>query len=290
MANSILTIVVGTGYVGRRVLAGLPVGEAVGLNRSAIATSDLIETYDLDAGGPLPVTLPDRYRVLYTVAPAASSASDQRLERFLQELQPAPEVFVYISTTGVYGDRAGGLVDEQSEVRPATERARRRWSAERLLEEWSDTTGTRLCVLRVPGIYGPGRLGVRRIRDGVAVLREADASPGNRIHVDDLVTCCLAALGDDEAAGVINVGDGDYRSSTSFAREIARQTGLNPPPEVSRERAQREFPAGRLSFLAESRRVDTSRMLEVLGVTPRYANAADGIRASLAEDPESAQG
>lgn len=282
-SNKSLTIVVGTGYVGQRFLARVDADAAIGLNRSPVSGTHAIHSYDLDAGGALPITLPDRYQVLYTVAPPASSEADVRLERLLGELSPTPETFVYISTTGVYGNCDGALVDEQRDVQPATMRARRRVAAEQALQEWSTAEAVRLCILRTPGIYGPRRLGVERIRDGSPVIREADANPGNRIHVDDIVTCCIAALSADKTIGTCNIGDGDMRSSTWFAGEVARQSGLPPPPEISRQQAEQLFSPRRLSFLNESRRIDTKRMRDVLGVTPRYANAEDGIRASLAE-------
>ncbi len=82
-------------------------------------------------------------------------------------------------------------------------------------------------------------------------------------------------------AGIYNLGDGDQRSATWFAAEVARQAGLPEPPIVSREEADATFSERRLSFIRESRRVDTSRMREILGVTPIYTDAAEGIRASL---------
>jgi len=116
---------------------------------------------------------------------------------------------------------------------------------------------------------------------GMPVLAEDSTNPGNRIHVDDLADCCVAALEPGVPAGIFNVGDGDHRSATWFTNEVARQAGLSRPPEISREAAAKEFSPMRLSFLSESRRVDTSKMRRVLGVTPRYANPEDGIRASL---------
>ncbi len=113
------------------------------------------------------------------------------------------------------------------------------------------------------------------------VLDEESAHPGNRIHVDDLATCCIAALARHVPAGLYNVGDGDHRTSTWFTNEVARQLDLPPPPQISRHRAEQEFSTQRMSFLRESRIVDTSKMRDVLGVTPRYANPEEGIRASL---------
>ena len=265
------TLVAGAGYTGRRVLERLPDDKAAGLSRSL--------GFDADTQDSLPVPLPARYAVLYTIPPGGDG--DSRLQRFLSLLSPAPKRFVYISTTGVYGDCRGGGVTEDSPLNPTNRLSRPRVAAETLLRDWATETGCSLVVLRVPGIYGPGRLGLERIESGAAVLAEADANPGNRIHVDDLVSCCLAALEPDTPPGVYNVGDGHTRSATWFASEVARQAGLPAPPQISREQAEREFSPMRLAFLSESRIVDTTKMRKVLGVTPRYANAADGIRASL---------
>ncbi len=188
---------------------------------------------------------------------------------------------MYISTTGVYGDCRGELVDEARPVNPQSARARLRIAAERALLSWCEERGVDCVILRVPGIYGPTRLGIDRIRAGAANIRESEANPGNRIHVDDLVTCCEAALSENAPPGIYNVGDGDHRSATWFAGELARQVGAQPPPEISLEQAKKEFSGMRLSFLGESRRIDTTKMREILGVTLRYPDPAEGIVASL---------
>ena len=274
------TIIVGVGYVGQRVLEEQH-GSAFGLNRSSLNAELPAATFDLDTDAAMPVTLPGSYTVLYTVAPSGKAATDVRLEKMLQLLQPAPRRFVYISTTGVYGDHAGKLVTEDTPPAPRSSRAQLRLAAETLLQAWGKERDVDIVVLRVPGIYGPGRIGIELIRRSMAILRESDANPGNRIHVDDLVTCCIAAFADEAPAGIYNVGDGDFRSPTWFANEVARQSELAPPPIISWADAQKEFSEMRLSFLRESRRIDTSKMREVLGVIPRYSNPEDGIRASL---------
>ncbi len=272
------TIVAGVGYTGKRVLESLPVDDAIGLNRSPVESSHRVETYDLDSGSPLPMALPSDYCVVYTIPP---KDSDARLRNFLLALKPKPQRFVYISTTGVYGNRHGAIVTEATQPRPETARAARRAAAELMIAHWSSRHNVRYVVLRAPGIYGPGRLGVDRIEDGIPILREEDANPGNRIHVDDLARCCLAALDPDTPAGAYNVSDGDQRSTTWFMKEVARQCGLEPPPEITRKQATEAFSATRLSFLAESRRVDSTKMRKVLGVIPVYDNAEEGIKASL---------
>ena len=263
-------LVVGVGYLGGRFLEQN--NDAHGLAR--------VE-YDLDKDGPLPVDLPGSYAVLYTVPPSHESQSDLRLQRLLAVLDPAPTRFVYISTTGVYGDHAGAAVSEETPANPGSDHAARRVAAEDMLTSWANGNSCVAVVLRVPGIYGPGRIGVERIREGSPVIDEGDAGPGNRIHVDDLVACCVAAMSSDIPAGVYNVGDGDHRTSTWFANEVARQCELPAPPTISMDDARREFSPMRMSFLGESRRVDTQKMRDILRAKLKYTNPEDGIAASL---------
>ena len=269
-----LTLVIGTGYTGGRVLKRLH--GAIGLSRSRLESSENAASFDLDTAVSLPIDLPDIYRIIYTVPPAGDSG-DERLQRLLGLLDAAPQSFVYISTTGVYGDCDGAKIDETATINPGTIRARRRVGAERLLSGWAAASGSNLTILRAPGIYGPGRLGEERLNDKEPVLAEADSNPGNRIHVDDLAGCCCAAL--DAPAGIYNVGDGDHRSATWFASEVAHQLGSRQPRQVSRAELARSISSLRMSFLSESRRVDTQKMREVLGFIPTYTNAEDGIRA-----------
>jgi len=210
------TLIVGAGYVGQQVLTQLPDGSAFGLSRSSPGVDLSIAAFDLDTDSDLPVTLPRRYKVLYTVAPSDKADNDVRLEKLLKLLQPAPQRFVYISPTGVYGDHAGGMVTEDTPTQAKTLRAKRRMVAESTLRAWGHEHRVSVVILRVPGIYGPGRMNVERIRDGMVLIQESDANPGNRIHVDDLATCCVAALSDEAAAGIYNIGDGDFRSPTWF--------------------------------------------------------------------------
>ena len=274
------TLIVGTGYTGQRVLARLPAGSAVGLSRSPVTSNQPHFVFDIDADERLPLTPPDGYAVLYTVPPAGPER-DERLAAFLELLSPPPSRFVYISTTGVYGDCDGRRVTESTPVHPENGRSRARVAAERQLLDWSAGNGCDAVILRAPGIYGPGRLGIDRIRAAEPVIAESEAHPGNRIHVDDLASCCIAALDPGVPAGIYNVGDGDHRSGTAFTRNVADVCGLEMPPEISREEAGKRFSPMRLSFLSESRIVDTARMRDTLGVIPRYADPVDGIRASL---------
>jgi len=220
--------------------------------------------------------------VLYLVPPPPDGETDPRLRRCLTTLDGRPARFLYLSTTGVYGDAGGAAVTEDTPPRPSTRRGRARVDAERTLRDWCELHGVEWTILRVPGIYGPGRLPLERLRRGDPVLREDEAGPGNRIHVDDLASVCIAAATSPRAAcRIYNVGDGQHASSTAYFTAVARLAGLPPPPAVSREEARRRLSPGAWSFLAESRRVDTTRMQQELGLALRYADLEAGIRASL---------
>ena len=279
-------LVAGNGYVGQRLLAALAPASAIAVNRTARDPINDNPTVAVDLDDAKLDALPATGdAIVYTVPPAAVDGPDPRLTRFVAALGDGdrlPQRVVYFSTSGVYGDCGGRIVSESDTPRPETARARRRLAAERLLASWCDEKDVELCILRVPGIYGPGRLGLERLAEGMPVLSETDANPGNRIHVDDLVRCALAAIAVQPVVPLCNVGDGDHRSGTWFAKAVAAEAGLPTPPEIPRHEAERSFSQRRLSFLSESRRLDTTRMRDELGVLPLYADALDGIRASLA--------
>lgn len=283
-------LIAGCGYVGQRLVARLrdrfEISALVRSNDKAAALERqgvkpvVIDLDRVRAGASIPERL-DQEAIVYLAPPPATGESDLRLDRFLQLAIVPPKTFVYMSTTGVYGDASGGFVDESTPVMPRTDRARRRVSAEEMTRVWCHERRVRRVVLRVPGIYGPERLPLERLRKSEPVVRPEDAGISNRIHVDDLVTACEAGIMNKEARGVYNVTDGTSISATTFIDMVAELTGLPKPPRVTMEEAQLTFSPERLSFLNESRRVGNDRMLKHLGVKLRYADPMAGIRASL---------
>ncbi len=290
-----ICLIIGCGYTGLRLAGRLrSAWRVVATARSAGAAARLeaegLATVraDLDAPidpGPQAVALAtaaDGAAIVYLAPPPDRGDDDPRLARFLAALGPArPAAFLYMSTTGVYGDTGGATVTEASPVAPANDRSRRRVAAEDAATTWCGARGVRAVVLRVPGIYGPHRLPLERLARGEPALRPEDAGPGNRIHVDDLVTACIAAL-ERPVQGVFNVTDGNSASTTEYLQRTAALAGLPPPPLVALAEASGRISAGMLAFLVESRQVDNRRMREELGVVPRYARLDDGIAASLA--------
>ena len=281
--------IVGCGYTGSRLatrwlqlthpVRGFATSPA-SLEQIATAGCDAA-ALDLDQPLARPIDFNGQW-VYYAVPPAPSGVHDARLERLLAHSTGSPRRFIYLSTTGVYGDRAGGAVDEETVPEPRSARAVRRVAAETSVRAWADARSISWCILRIPGIYGPGRLPVERLRRGDPAIRPPEATPSNRIHVEDLVTACMAAAGADRAhRRIYNVTDGSDDSLTAYLQRVARVGGLPPPPLISRAQAETQFSAASWSFLGESRRVDNRRMIEELGVTLAYPDLDAGIRASL---------
>ncbi|MEM7276930.1 MAG: SDR family NAD(P)-dependent oxidoreductase, partial [Pseudomonadota bacterium] len=128
---------------------------------------------------------------------------------------------------------------------------------------------------------GPGRLPIAALERKDPVICSSEANPGNRIHRDDLVEALRLALVSEQAEGIYNVADGNFATGTEYYQRVASALGLDLPPEISREQAREKFSAMRYSFLRESRRLDTKRLRDHLGLELRYANLDEGIAASI---------
>lgn len=240
---------------------------------------------DLDAPGPL-TGLPTRNAIVFYFAPPpGGGTTDPRVRTFCGSIEPGeePRKIVYISTTGVYGDTGGEWVTEETPVNPVTPRAQRRLDAENLLRGWGRHRGVAVVVLRVTGIYGPGRFPLDRIRGGHPVLREEEAPFTNRIHADDLARVCLAAAEKGEDGEIFNVSDGRPGTLTEYFDAVADAFGLPRPPRVTLEEARKVMTPLMLSYIAESRRIDNRRMRERLGVDLLYPTLAEGIAAGMEE-------
>lgn len=221
------------------------------------------------------------HRVFYFMPPQGGGTSDYRMMNFCRRLSPGncPEKVVYISTSGVYGDCGGRLVTEDAPLNPQTSRARRRVSAEDQLRESAARLGFALVVLRVTGIYGPGRLPIAQLTKGHQVLRKEDSPPTNRIHSLDLVRICLAAMEKGENGDVFNVCDGEGGSMSEYFRAVARKYNLPAPQELTREEAEGVMNPLTLSFLKESRTMTNRRMLEKLQIELQFPTLAAGLNA-----------
>lgn len=279
--------IAGCGDIGGR-LARRAIAEGVSV--SALARSDTsIERLRMIGVEPLPGDLDDPNTldlsplsgktVLYFVPPPTRGDDDPRMAAFTEALptDTPPAKLIYLSTSGVYGDRGGEWVDEETPPNPQTPRAKRRIDAETRLRAWGREHGVPVVVLRVGGIYGPDRLPLARLKRGEPLLREAECGYTNRIHAEDLVTTCLAAAERGAADRIYNISDGHPGTMTAYFKAIAEHFGLPRPEEIPLEEAKRRLTSGMLSYLLESRRMDNRRMVEELGVTLRYSDLSTGL-------------
>lgn len=185
----------------------------------------------------------------------------------------------YLSTTGVYGNRDGGWVDESSPLSPSGERGRRRVAAEQRWLELHERRELPVHLFRLAGIYGPGRSALDSVRAGRAQRIDKPGQVFSRIHVTDIVQALTASMARPDPGAIYNLCDDDPappRAVIEFACELL---GISPPPLVTLETADLSEMA--LSFYADNKRVANQRMKEELGVRLRYPSYKDGLTALL---------
>ena len=228
---------------------------------------------DLDRPESLRIEAADA--LLHCAPPPASGDADTRTANLLATLSKAsilPAQVVYVSTSGVYGDCGGALVDESRPVAPRTARARRRADAERQLTAWCAARGVKLIVLRAPGIYAAERMPLERLRAGAPVLREEDDVYTNHVHADDLAAIACRALESDAPAGVYNACDDTHMKMADWLDLVADTAGLPRPPRVARSALTEAN-----DFMSESRRLDNTRLKQSLGIKLRYPTVHEGL-------------
>lgn len=232
------------------------------------------------AGAGIADELATATHVLVSVPPDASGDPVLRLHAADLARAPALSWIGYLSTVGVYGDHAGGWVDETTHPRPVNERSRLRLAAERHWLELGRSSGRPVAALRLSGIYGPGRNALESLLDGTARRIIKPGQVFNRIHVDDIATACEAALAPGAPSGIFNVTDDEPAPPQDVVAFAAQLLGMPVPPDQPIEQAILS-PMAR-TFYGESKRVANRKLREVLGVRLSYPTYREGLRALLA--------
>ncbi len=223
--------------------------------------------------------------LLATAAPEA--AGDPVLSVHGDAIAAAPALrwVGYLSTTGVYGDRGGAWVDEATAPAPGQDRSRRRRAAEQAWETVARRCGAALDLIRLAGIYGPGRSALDDVRGGRARRIVKPGHAFSRIHVADIAELVLAAMArPGEGVRVLHGADDLPAPSAEVIADAARLLGVPPPPEVPFEDAARTMSPMALSFWAENRKVANAITKAATGWTPRYPSYREGLAAILAEE------
>lgn len=266
-------LIAGFGDIARRAAPSLE-------SRFEVRVLSRAQGMDLDRPATL-AALDTVDAVLHCAPPPSSGATDTRTANLLNALDDGkilPTRFVYISTSGVYGDCGGARVDELRPINPQSPRARRRADAEARLALWCRERGVQLVVLRAPGIYAADRLPLARLRAGTPVLRDADDVYTNHIHADDLAAICVRSLDDAAPAGTYNASDDSQLKMGAWFDLVADRAGLPRPPRVSRAESAGRVAPELLSFMNESRRLDNARLKQTLGVRLRYPTVREGLQ------------
>jgi nucleoside-diphosphate-sugar epimerase len=259
--------------------------QVAGTVRSADKAADLrargVEVHLFDRGRPLddPETaLAGTTHLLSSVPPdsdgdAVVDAHGDTLRRLAGQFQWA----AYLSTTGVYGDRDGGWVDETDPLRPTSERSRRRVAAETAWRELAADSGLPLHVFRLAGIYGPGRSPLETVRQGKAKRIDKPGQVFSRIHVTDIVNVLDASIARPNPGAIYNVCDdapAAPKDVTEFACELL---GVEPPPLVPIEESGMSEMGW--TFWKDNKRVDNTRMHRELVADLSYPDYRTGLRA-----------
>jgi len=212
--------------------------------------------------------------ILSSVPPDA--AGDPVLDRHGADLARAAAGWIgYLSTTGVYGDRQGGWVDEASALTPSGERGRRRVAAEQGWLALHRDAGRPVHVFRLAGIYGPGRNALQSLLDGTARRVVKPGQVFSRIHRDDIVAVLRASLARPAPGAVYNVCDDDPAPPDEVVAHAAALLGVAPPPLVAFADAELS-PMGR-SFFDDNKRVANRRIKDELGVVLRHPHYRSGL-------------
>ena len=250
----------GLGYSAGRIAAAAEARgwEAVSTGRAG--------TLAFEDDGAVRLALADSDQVLSSVPPSADG--DPVLARYGEAL--AGKRLTYLSSTGVYGDCGGAWVDESAPIGTGRRTARSDADA-----EWV-ARGAR--VLRLPGIYGPGRSALDRVREGAARRIDVPGQVFSRVHVDDIVSGALAAF--DAPPGAYNLSDDLPASQNTVIETACALLGVEPPPKLTLQQAQLS-PQAR-AFYDENRRVANGKAKRVLGWTPRYPTYREGLAALAA--------
>jgi len=240
-----------------------------------------VDPAPLDDPDALSVKVASAQAVLITAPPGpAGCPALPVLAPALARAGAYPDWLGYLSTTGVYGDRRGGWVFEESRLAAQSMEGARRVAAER---DWLDVgrgMGLTVTVFRLPGIYGPGRSAFDRLREGRARRIAAPGQVFSRIHVEDLAAGLEASIARPRAGGIYNLCDDEPAPNSDVVAYAAGLLGMPPPPEVALDAAA--LTPAAMRFYGESKRVSNARAKAELGWRPAWPTYREGLRAVLA--------
>lgn len=276
-------LVLGAGFSGRaiaRLLAGQGAqvtGTSRTAEKAALLQNDGVRPAVYSGGitPALEVELKETTHLIVSIAP------DETGDPVLNDLRaaglsklPRLQGISYLSTVGVYGDHGGAWVDETTECQPTSRRSHQRLAAEIGWQRFADEASAALTILRLSGIYGPGRNAFVNLQNGTAKRIVKPGQIFNRIHVDDIAGAAAHLITAGQH-GIFNVTDSEPAPPQDVVTLAASLMGVEPPPQIPYDEAQMT-PMAR-SFYAETKRVSNARLLNT-GYRMRYPSYREALR------------
>ena len=281
-------ILAGSGYLGDNIislLAGINHDYLISeISRTKKSRGGNIKSiqYDIDNSVNLDLDLRGS-KIIYMAPPDTSGLEDVRISKFINTIANNKITrVIYISTSGVYGNCNGETVTEENKTDPITDRAKRRVDAENKITEYGKNYDVEIVILRVPGIYGKNRLPIKRIMNREPLIKKTESRTTNLIHVEDLSRIVIRSLEIKvKNTEIINVSDGTAVKTTEYYEMIYNALGIILPKYICYEEARKTYDKKRLSFLNESRVLDTTKMEKTFPGCIKYTSLSEGIEASL---------
>ncbi|WP_395697320.1 SDR family oxidoreductase [Methylocella sp.] len=278
----------GLGYCARDFIARFGdlfdsiAGTTRSAEKAAALGSETLEALVFGPDGEDPAIVPKMLAadvLLISIPPGVSV--DPVLARFGQKIAAmrSPQIIVYLSTIGVYGDRQGEWVDEDGQPTPTSQRSKTRLNAEKAWAAIGRSRDKTVHILRLAGIYGPGRNALVNLREGRAHRVVKEGQVFNRVHVEDISRAIAAAIAHEGPGGVWNVADDAPSPPQDVVSYAAGLMGVEPPPETSLEEAE-GLSAMTRSFYAENKRASNRKLKEELRVDlafPTYRAGLDAL-------------
>lgn len=217
--------------------------------------------------------------VLDFAPPPNSGKVDSRTLNLLASISQGrlPKQFIYISTSGVYGDCSGSMVSESHRLNPQSARALRRVDAENRIRTWAQRNGINAQILRVPGIYAADRLPLDRLHAGSPAILASQDNYTNHIHADDLAHIVVAAFRRGKPNRIYNASDDSGLLMGDYFDAVADKFNLARPPRLPREDVKRTVSPTMWSFMEESRRLTNERIKKELQVKLRFPTVAQTL-------------
>ena len=281
-------ILAGSGYLGESIIAEYNIIKntfnIIELCRSIKNNTPEVKTIQIDFDKSADdMSYVERSVIVYMAPPDTLSLKDERLNKFLNNISNYEvKKLIYISTSGVYGNCNGNIVNEENKLNPLTDRAKRRADAETQIQKFCMRKNIGGIIFRVPGIYGRNRLPIKRVKERDPLINIEESRTTNLIHVGDLTRLVIKALSlTNKKTEIINVSDGKAVKTTRYYEIIYKALNMKLPEYISYDQAIRMYDEKRASFLKESRVLDVTKMKQLFPGCIKYKKLEDGIKESL---------